>query len=300
MMGQPGSLGRRLEPLGSVAVPLALVLSLSACERVVDIQLEEGPERLVVEGRIELVKEDPTGNQTIRLTTTDAFFSNSPPPPAVGASVTVRDDRGGVFPFVEMAPGLYTTDGLPAAIGRTYSLTILWAGDTYMASATAAAVPPIDSLYFLFEEETAVIEEEGFRATIDYTDPAEVANYYLWEQIVDGRNELLPDPGNVFNLISKDEFYDGQPVVAYQPNDEIALQTGQDVEIRQIALSREAFDFYLALFEQNALGTGDPFSIPPANVRGNVENTTTPGRPALGFFEAAEVSVAKAVVPERD
>ncbi len=285
---------------GALMCLTVLMAGTSACERIVQVDLEEGPKRLVVEGRIERVKEGPSGAQAIRLTTTDAFFSNQATPPATGATVTVRDDMDGVFPFSETAPGTYTTTGLSAEVGRTYTLTIVWEGDTYVSSATARAVPAVDRLYFVYEEETAITEVAGFRATIDYTDPAGIANFYLWEQIVDGRNQLLPDPGNAFNLISKDEFYDGQAVVAYQPNDEIALQAGQDIEIRQVALSREAYDFYLALFEQNALGSGDPFSIPPANVRGNVANTTTPDRRALGFFEAAEVSVAQAVVPEQE
>jgi len=270
----------------------------SGCERIVDIDLDEGPTRLVVEGRIERIKEAPSGNQRIRLTTTAAFFSNAPTPPATGALVSVSDDRGGVFPFAETAPGIYTTADLVAEIGAAYTLTVDWDGDTYRASATALAVPPIDRLYFLFEEETVVTEVEGYRATIDYVDPASRANFYLWEQIVDGRIELLPDPGNAFSLISEDEFYDGQAVIAYQPNDHVALDVGQLVEIRQVALSREAYDYYSALFEQNALGSGDPFSIPPANVRGNVRNLTSPGRFAPGFFEAAEVSVARAQVAD--
>jgi len=281
-------------------VAILCAVSLGGCERIVDVELKPGPVRLVVEGRIERVKEGPTGVQTIRLTTTDDFFSNAPPPPATGAVVTVRDDRGGVFAFAETEPGRYVATGLDAEIGATYTLEIEWDGDTYTATATAHAVAPIDRLYFLFEEKTLIVEEAGYRATIDYVDPAGVENHYLWEQLVDGENTLFPDPGNAFNLISEDEFYDGQPVVAYQPNDEIALEEGQLVEIRQIALSREAFDYYQALFEQNALGSGDPFSIPPANVRGNVRNTTTPERRALGFFESAEVSVATAVVTGSD
>ncbi|MFV1987178.1 MAG: DUF4249 domain-containing protein [Gemmatimonadota bacterium] len=277
---------------------LIVAVIFTGCERIVDIGLEDGPTRLVVEGRIEIVKESPGSNQTIRLTTTDAFFSNAPPPPATGAAVSVRSGAGDVFPFTETAPGVYTTSSLAAEIGTAYTLTIGWEGDTYTATATALPVAPIDRLYFEFVEETIINDREGYRANIDFVDPAGVANFYLWEQFVDGELVLLPDPGNAFNLLSEDTFYDGQAVIAYQPNHEVALQAGQTGQIRQIALSRAVYDYYLALFEQNSLGSGDPFSIPPANLRGNVSNTTTPGRLALGYFEAAEVSVATAVVPD--
>ena len=89
-------------------------------------------------------------------------------------------------------------------------------------------------------------------------------------------------------------------MTAYQPNDEVAIVSGQSVEIRQIALSPDAYDYYVALFDQNALGSGDPFSIPPANVRGNVRNLTNPDQHALGYFEAAEVSVATAIAGDPD
>ncbi|MCG8468513.1 MAG: DUF4249 domain-containing protein [Gemmatimonadetes bacterium] len=284
--------------IGRAGGAVALSAAIFGCERVVDVEIPAPAEpRLVVEGRIERVLEAPSGDQRIRLTTTDAFFSNREPPPAAGALVVVSDDAGGIFPFAESAPGLYTATDLEAVVGRTYSLEVEWNGETFAASAMLRGVPPIDSLYFVFEEETVIVEEEGFRATIDFSDPAGRENYYLWEQLVDGVNIIPPDPGNAFNLVSADEFYDGRRIVGFQPNDEVALQTGQRATVRQIALSREAHDFYLTLFEQNALGSGNPFSIPPANVRGNVRNLSRPDRPALGFFEAAEVSVAEAVVP---
>ena len=279
------------------ALALVAVVALVGCERVVEVDIPEGERRLVVEGRIERIKEAPGSSQSIRLTTTDAFFSNAAAPPATGATVAVRDNQGGFFPFAESAPGVYVTNDLSPDIGIEYALEIEWDGELYAATVLMLAVPPIDSLYFIFEEETVIVEKEGFRATIDYSDPEGVENFYLWEQLVDGVNVIPPDPGNPFNLVSEDEFYDGRSVLGFQANDEVALQPGQRATVRQIALSRQGHDFYFTLFEQNALGSGNPFSIPPANVRGNVQNLTRPGVPALGFFEAAEVSVAEAVVP---
>ena len=291
----PGALGRAP---GTPALIVAAFLS-TACERIVDVELPDPERRLVVEGRIELIKEAPSREQRIVLTTTDVFFSNRLPPPAVGARVTVTDGSGRAFPFAEAEPGHYVTGDLLPRLGETYRLSIEYRGDRYEASALLHPVAPIDSLYFNFEEESLFIEEEGFRAAIDFVDPRGVANYYLWEQLVDGVNRIPPDPQNALNLVSKDEFYDGQDVLGFQPSDEVAIAPGQHAEIRQIALSRLAYDYYYALFEQNALGSANPFSIPPASVRGNIVNLDRPDRFAFGFFEAAEVSVAEAIAPER-
>lgn len=284
---------------GWTASCLALGLLAAGCERIVDVDIPDPDPRLVVEGRIELVREAPSGAQRIRLTTTDAFFGNRPPPPASGARVTVRDGRGGTFAFVETEPGEYVTEDLLPRLGETYTLSIEYGGDAYQASAALREVAPIDSLYFVYEEASIFIDEEGYRAAIDFTDPSGGPHYYLWEQRVEGVRRIPPDPGNAVNLVSRDEFYDGQDVIGFQPNDEIAILPGEHTEIRQIALSRLGYDYYYAIFEQNALGSANPFSIPPANVRGNVVNLDDPDRFAFGFFEAAEVSVAEGVAPDR-
>ena len=282
------------------ALALAGCLAAAAgCERVVDVDIPDPEPRLVVEGRIELVKNAPSGTQRIRLSTTAGFFDSRPTPPATGAIVTVVDGAGRAYAFPEIEAGLYGTEHLFARVGETYTLFLEYAGDVYEASALLRGVPPIDSLYFVFEEESLFIEEEGYRAAIDFEDPAGVPNYYLWEQLVEGVNEIPPDPGNAINLVSRDELYDGQDVIGFQPNDEIAIVPGEHAEIRQISLSRLGYDYYYSLFEQNALGSANPFSIPPATIRGNVTNLDRPSRFAFGFFAAAEVSVAEGVAPAR-
>ncbi|WP_420464078.1 DUF4249 family protein [Candidatus Palauibacter sp.] len=288
---------------GRTAVRLAALsgcLFAAACERIVEVEIPAPPElRLVVEGRIALVKGAPGGTQRVRLTTTDAFFGNRPAPPAVGAGVTVTDGAGGVYPFVETERGHYVTNDLHARIGETYALSIDYEGDRYAASASLTPVAPIDSLYFIFEEETLVNDTAGYRAAIDYTDPPSGPDFYLWEQFVDGVNEPPPSSGNQFNLVSRDDLYDGQPVIGFEPNNEVVIEPGAHVMIRQVSLSRRGYDYYYALFEQNGLGTGNSFSVPPATIRGNVANTTRPEQYPFGFFGAAEVSVADGTGPER-
>ena len=216
------------------------------------------------------------------------------PRPRRGAIVTVVDGAGRAYPFPEIEPGLYGTEHLVGRVGEAYTLFSSSTRETCTRRRLCCGkCPPIDSLYFEFEEESLFIEEEGYRATIDFADPAGVPNHYLWEQLVEGVNEIPPDPGNAINLVSRDELYDGRDVIGFQPNDEIAIAPGEHAAVRQISLSRLGYDYYYALFEQNALGSANPFSIPPANVRGNVTNLDRPSRFAFGFFGAAEVSVAE-------
>jgi hypothetical protein len=272
-----------------------LALLLTGCTRVVDLDLPDGAIRLVVDARIEL----DAAEQRVVLTTTDAVGSVGAPPPARGAVVLVTDDAGGSFPFVESAAaGVYLNPDLVAAVGRRYTLTIDYQGDRYQAVQALVTVPSIDSLYFEYEEAGIAQGDSGFRAVIDYTDPPNVKNFYLWELYVDGERRVAVDPGNRFRVISDDEFYDGGVVVGYQPFDEEVVDPGQTVRLRQVGLSEEGYRYYFTLYEQTT-ARGGPFATPPASVRGNVANLTRPEQRALGFFLASAVAERIAVVPAR-
>jgi hypothetical protein len=278
----------------------ALLALCFGCTRVVDLGIDEGPVRLVIEGRIELIKGDAIGRQHIRLSTTDGFATAGYPPAVKGATVTVTDDQGRVFNFAESATesGTYVTTGLVPTLGGRYTLAVRFRGDRYTATDQVQPVSPIDSLYFVYQDQSAIRSDPGFRSLIDYTDPPGKGNYYLWEMIVNDSLRLSRDPGNRFRVISEDRFYDGGRVVGYLPFDEEVVETGQLVLMRQLALSEASYRYYAALFEQST-GGGSPFSTPPASVRGNGANLDNPSLYPLGYFLAADVSERRAIVPAR-
>ena len=132
-----------------LVLTLVLVL-LTACERVVDLNLPEAPRRLVVEARLERLISAGASQQGITLSTSADYFNGELPPPASGAVVRVTDDLNRVNEFVEtITPGFYQTL-IPMLIGRgrTYTLTIDFEGQHYTARDSTRAVPAVNSLYF--------------------------------------------------------------------------------------------------------------------------------------------------------
>ena len=75
-------------------VPAALVVMALGCTRVVDLEVAEGPVRLVIEGRIELIAGDAVGRQRVRLSTTDGFATSGLPPAATGESFALQSIAG--------------------------------------------------------------------------------------------------------------------------------------------------------------------------------------------------------------
>ena len=289
-----------MKMLFCLSVMISMTLFLG-CEEVIELELADGETRLVVEGRIEKPQGTAVSQQEIRLTLTDDYFSQEHTPPATGAEVVVYDDTGNSFQFQEVVaePGLYSCEALLAETGRTYTLTIEYAGETYSAEETLLPVAPIDSLYQVYQEDSRPFGNAGSGAggwvpMIDYSDPAGVENFYQWEVYVNGVYVIEADPGNLFRLIQSDELYDGQQVEGHTPDGNLFLDPGQVVLIRQLSLSNIGFD-YLSLFFSQSAERG-LFDTPPATIRGNVANDTDPDHYPLGYFGAAEVAEAEMII----
>ena len=273
---------------------IVLVFVLFSCSQETTVDLGNPTQRLVVEGRIEYVASSENPRQEITLSQIGDFFENQDTPRAIGAEVWVTNAANERFDFDEEMDGQYVNSGLSPTIDETYVLHIVWEGQEYEAMETLIAVPAIDTIYQRFEEGN-LFEDEGIKIAIDFTDPAEVDNYYHWETFLDGELQILPDPGNKNNLIAEDDFFNGNQIVGYFPNEEVVFDPGNEVLVRQIGLSENAFTYYYTLFDQ-AAKTGALIDTPPIPVRGNIRNLTNPSNYALGYFYACEVAEARHIV----
>ena len=110
----------------------SLLILLSSCQEVIELDLNEGEaQRLVVNGWMT----DQPGRQEVQLSLTTSYFFNEEPPTVSDAIVTVSDGTD-TWTFAEEAPGTYrpSTDVVGEA-GKTYTLNIDYDGETYQASA---------------------------------------------------------------------------------------------------------------------------------------------------------------------
>ena len=274
---------------------LLLLPLATACERVVEVDVDEGPRRLVVEARLERILGSVDGRQAIHLSTTGSYFANTLPPAARGATVRVTDNLGNAYAFTESGtPGTYVSAALVVERGRTYTLRIDWEGQRYEGVEQTMTVSPIDSIYFEAPKPGRFSGEGGVRATIDTRDPAGERNFYLWDQFVDGRRLLGPDSSFKLRIIAPDDAVDGKPVLGFQPYEGIDIPVGSTVLVRQVGISESTYRYYFALSDQVS-ADGSIFAVPPARVRGNVANRTNPRQPALGYFYVSEVAEARAL-----
>lgn len=140
---------------------------------------------------------------------------------------------------------------------------------------------------------------------VDFQDPANEQNYYtwswtLWERQFICHTEFSVDyycrqncweilRNDTWNIFS-DIYSNGKPVlnklVAQIP---YYNYDGALVEIKQLAISGEAYRFLKTLSEQTER-TGTLVDTPPAAIVGNVRNLSNPDEPVVGFFMVGSAS----------
>ena len=269
-------------------------ISLKSCTTVIDARLDTGPGQLSVDATLT----DQPGAQTIRLTQTAAYFDNSTPPAAISATVTVSDNTGKTYAFLDPDnDGYYiwqpTGKDTLGHINRTYQLAISYQGETYQAKSKINRVPAIDSLIFVKRKLTVLSKNEGYRAEFYATDIPNEADYYRIRFFRNG--ELQNKPGNI--ITSQDGGFrsstgvtDGLMFIvpirrSINPDSLYALNDKVTVELQSLPL--EAFNFWQQLRTQ--ITNGGLFASPPANVPTNIINTNAAGRQATGFFITSAV-----------
>ncbi|MDY2587698.1 DUF4249 domain-containing protein [Winogradskyella aquimaris] len=260
-----------------IAILLILFFTLTNCEDVIDVDLNTSEPRLVIDASINWLKNTPGNQQSIRLSLTAPFF-NDTVPPANNAIVTISDSDNNTFSFIEEADtGIYRNDSFIPVIDETYTLTILYNGETYTATET---LKPVVSIDFVEQNNEGGFSGEDIELKAFYTDPANEENYYFFEFISD----IAVTPTLE---VYEDRFTDGNQIFGFYTEED--LESGDVVTIRNYGISEQFYDFMFILLQQGSEESGGPFETQPATVRGNCINTTNPNNFPFGYFRLSEV-----------
>ncbi len=242
------------------------------CEEVVNIDLEEGPPRLVIEASILIDKDNPASSQIIRLTTTAPFYDEEVPP-AEGAEVIIIGGTGNIYEFTEVEPGYYKNNNFRPVFNTTYNLEIEYEGEIYKASEELISVTDLE---FVEQNNNGGFGGDEIELRAFYTDPAEEKNYYLFRFLHEDLNLQIYD----------DEFTDGNQTFAVFSEED--LEAGEDVRFEIQGISRRFYEYMYILRSQAGTG-GGPFQTQPTTVRGNIVNITNPENFPFGYFRLSQI-----------
>lgn len=274
---------------------LALIL-LYACEKKIEIDLEDPDPVLVIEGQVT----DQDTITWVRLSYIQNYNSTTPPDFTLEKNAIIKlyedDSEVGELNYNETTQRFEIQ--FKGTIDHSYFIEIVTEDGTEYFSEPEAInfVGPIDSLWSVKEDD--VFEDgQAYFIRMNTFETEGLGDNYQWKVYVNG--EYQSDPENI--AIADDQFVDGQPIlnidVFYMSQEDFnGFQSNSPdgkvvVKVDQTAITKTYFDFLNEVFIQTAF-VGSPFDPPPAAIRGNVYKSTDINDRALGFFQAVSVESA--------
>lgn len=265
---------------------LILIITLTSCEDVIDVPVQNAPTRLVIEASLDWEKGTSGSEQSIKLSTSTEFFDTTSNTAVTAASVKVTNDTDNTeFIFENQNNGLYTTTDFVPILGQSYTLEVIHNGEKYQAQETLNAVPDITNLFQAIEDG---FDDEVLELHVEFTDPVDEENYFLFK--FQRMGDLFPELE-----VGDDEFVSGNEIDWWfeieedEDTDEIEALTTGDVVVIEMYATSEAYNNYLEILIDQIGGVG-LFEATPVSVKGNCFNETNPDNYAHGYFRLTEVN----------
>lgn len=245
---------------------------LFSCEDVIQADLSTGELKIVIDAEILWQKGTDGTNQTIKISRMTGYY-NPETPKVSGAQVYVENSAGNQFSFLETAPGIYSCSDFLPVLNETYTLRVSVDGEIYTASEKLIPVTPISNLQ---QTISTGFGEDRQEVAIYYNDPVAETNYYLTSFVT----SVLPYPEYDLN---DDKLTNGNETKSDFSHED--LKPGDTVEITLRGISQQFYNYMNLILEASNM---NPFSTPPANIRGNILNQGNSASPALGYFRLSE------------
>jgi hypothetical protein len=229
------------------------------------------------------------------------------------AEVYLKDvDAEDSIQLINQKNGTYVaTDRFVAAAGKAYSLSIHLSNGERYASIPERITPVPKDLQL--EDSIGIgvppglTDLYGADVKIRTHDPADQTNYYRWiaTDYLSRKATGIPCGFSLCNQYCYQLYEDREVRILSD-----ALINGNEVrdqsvllspyyyygkhyiEIKQLSLTKEAYEFW-KLYQEQTARSGTIFDPLPSPLQGNIYNIADPSRLALGYFEASDVASLK-------
>jgi len=265
-----------------IIIALLFLFAIVGCEEVVNINLETGDTRLVIEAKAERIFL-PTGgiaNEVeVILSLTNGFFENSIDF-VNNATVTLTNLENQTVYNLRITPNpghyiLIENQNFIVQNNAEYLLRVTHDGQVYESTASLNVSVPIDNV-FQYREDASFFDPEHVALNISFTDLEEDGNRYIISvdnyDFISINDGFFNEQNRQFNF---DYFYEDPKF----PSVTIYI-IGSD------EMTNNYIDNVLEVAEGGANG---PFSTVPFEVRGNIQNITTPEKNPFGYFRVNEL-----------
>ena len=262
---------------------ILILFSFVSCEDVVNVDLETSNPRLVIEASILWQKGTSGNEQKIKLTTTTDYYSNVIPVVS-GATIFITDSSNTYTFYENPGTGEYFCGNFNPVINATYVLTVIANGETYTATETLKAVPSID---YAEQDVFNGFGGEEIEVKFFFQDNGAEENYYLAK--FTSNFNLLPE----YDYFD-DEFTQGNQMFSLYINED--MKANDELNFTLYGVSERYYNYMSILLNIAGGNGGNPFSSPPATVRGNFVNQTNSDNFAFGYFNLSEIDTTTYII----
>ncbi len=304
---------------------LGIMAIWMSCVDKVDLSLPSAELPLIIEGQVTDQAGADTVKITRAYPVDGNFYARQG---VEGAQVTISDNAGNVDVLQDISRGYYVTQTLQGVVGRTYQLQVIVGGTTFQSTPERMApAGAIDSIYFEYTttvNKDKNIEEEGFNIYLNGSVDPSSSRRLRWKY--NGTYKIFTNPAAITMMIpcaappcpivplpcsegclcctcyvheretsplvsnpttlGADQF--NRVFMHYIPINSLTFNEKYRVEITQMELSQQVFDFYDAVRKQidNASSLFQP---PFFELKGNMQAVAGGGN-AVGIFYAAALT----------
>lgn len=288
------------------------LILLSSCDDIINVETGTSDPVLNIDAWVN----DKSETQTISLTFTQDYFDNENLPPAVtGATVLITNQLGQEFSFTEdyeAQDGSYRwtppTGQTLGKAGDTFTLTVTYNGETFVATSAMGRVPMIDDITFeQMDIENPRDDEKYYQAEFWADDPEGKGDTYWIKTYKNGTLLNKASEVNVAYDAAQSEGSNVDGVTFISPirqginaNDEdddgfpvSPLNITDSVYVEIHAITYASFTYLNEVITQTDRdgGLSELFtSTPLANVSTNIVNLDGNGSAVVGFFNTSTVS----------
>jgi hypothetical protein len=252
----------------------------TSCEKVIDVTLDNSEKKYVIEG---VITNQP-GTCMVLLSQTKDFSADNEFAGVSGAIIQITEAGGVTTMLTETSTGVYQAATLSGTTGKTYELSVIINGQTFIGASTMPQQVNMDSI---FVTDDNVRRNTRKLVNVQYNDPAVTGNNYRFIQYVNGLKEQ-----QIF--IRNDELTNGNTSITplrypHSDEDENNIHPGDRVTVNMLCIDAAVYKYWYSL-NRSATGGGQ-MSATPANPVTNIQGG------ALGYFSAHTLQSKTMIAP---
>ena len=286
---------------------IACVFLLASCEDVVQIKLDEGSKLYVIDAFVTNMR----STQSIRVVTSDTYFSNREAPPVTNADVVLKDLTAGKsykFNYSQNGYYVYTinSNDTIAKINHQYELNVTIDGTTYTSLTIQKRPASIDSIEAIYNDgKTGGFgppRDPYYNCLLWAKDKTDAVSDYYW--IKTFRNDTLLGAATDLNLsidgtngpvtdLPVDSTVFTPPIVFLGFN---RFYPGNSCKVEIHSIAKETYLFFVQASAQ--INNGGLFATTPENVKTNIITPAGAKTKAIGWFNMSSVAQQKIQIPK--